>query len=219
MTGRSLRETIASITAPKADLLDFDPDSAPDDPLTLFEEWLAAAVERGALQPNAVTLATASDGAVPSARTVLLKDVDDRGFWFATLSSSPKGEDIRENPRAALTFYWPQVARQVRVTGVVAPGPREVSDRDFRARHPAARAQAIAGEQSAPMPEDLVVAERVASARALLQEDPDFVPEVWSAYVVTPQTVEFWQATPEPGQVRVRYRHQDGGWVRERLWP
>ena len=215
----SLRDQLRSIRAPETDLPTFDPDAAPPTPGELFSEWLTAAIEGGVAQPNAMTLSTASAAGAPSARTLLLKDVDERGFWFASLSTSRKGADLAENPRAALTLYWREHGRQIRVVGAVRAGPRAVSEQDFRARHPVARAQAIAGDQSEPMPDGETVEKRIEDARDLLESDPDLVPETWNAYIVEPETVEFWQAAPGHEQLRLRYRREGDGWVGERLWP
>jgi len=196
----------------------FDPDAAPADPVALFIEWLEAAASVVS-QPAAVVLATAGEDGAPDARTVLLKDVTADGFWFASLSASPKGRQLAANPRAALVFHWREQGRQVRVTGRVQPGPRSRSDADFTARHPFARAQAIAGEQSEPMPGSDEVARRMADARARIDREPSFAPEAWTAYVVRPLALDFWQATDDHDQVRLAYRNEGGTWSRARLWP
>ncbi len=215
----TLRDRLRSIRAPEIELSDFDTDAAPTDPIALFGEWLASAIDSGVMQANAMTLSTASAKGTPSARILLLKDVTAEGFWFASLSSGPKGADLDENPRAALTLYWREQGRQVRVRGTVRRGPREVSEQDFLARHPVARAQAIAGKQSEPLPEEDTVQRLLASARELLQVNPEFVPETWTAYIVVPDSIEFWQAAAGHEQVRLHYRLRIDEWVRERLWP
>ncbi len=215
----SLRDQLRSIRAPRTDLPTFDPDAAPSTPYALFGQWLTTAIEGDVSQPNAMTLSTASKSGAPSARTLLLKDVDESGFWFASLSTSRKGADLTDNPRGALTIYWREHGRQVRVVGSVRPGPRAVSEQDFRARHPVARAQAIAGDQSEPMPDTDTVEKRLQIARNFLETDSDFVPDTWNAYIVEPETVEFWQAAAGHEQLRFRYRRVGEGWVGERLWP
>ena len=212
------RDLLHSIRPPKAELPEFDTDAAPADPIALFLEWTASAVDAGVSQLNAMTLSTATRGGTPSARTLLLKDVTEQGFWFASLSTAPKGEELAQNPHAALTLYWREQGRQVRVSGSVKPGPRAVSEQDFLARHPLARAQAIAGEQSATLPGSEVVAGLVASASELISFDPLFVPADWTAYVLEPSSVEFWQASGHD-QIRLRYTGSPDGWTRERLWP
>jgi pyridoxamine 5'-phosphate oxidase len=218
MSDSSFRDLLRSIRSPKAELPQFDTDAAPDDPIALFLEWTASAVDAGVSQLNAMTLSTATAAGVPSARTLLLKDVTADGFWFASLASAPKGEELAQNPHAALTLYWREQGRQVRVSGSVAPGPRAVSEQDFLARHPLARAQAIAGEQSTTLPGVEEVAGLVASASELIAVDPLFVPMDWTAYVLEPTSVEFWQASGHD-QIRLRYMLSPGGWTRELLWP
>lgn len=219
MSDSTLRDRLRSISTPDIEPPAFDSDAAPADPIGLFTEWLGSAIAAGVSQPTAMTLSTASADGIPSARTLLLKDVSPDGFWFASLSSGPKGADLAENPRAALTLYWREQGRQVRVAGNVRIGPREVSERDFLARHPIARAQALAGEQSRPLPAGDRVEGLLASARELLQVNPEFVPPTWEAYIVVPEWVEFWQATAGHEQIRLRYRRAQGEWLRERLWP
>lgn len=218
MSDISFRDLLRSIRPPKAEMPDFDTDAAPADPVALFLEWTALAADAGVSQLNAVTLSTATVGGVPSARTLLLKDVTEEGFWFASLSSAPKGQDLAQNPLAALTLYWREQGRQVRVSGSVAPGPRAISEQDFLARHPLARAQAIAGEQSTTLPGAEEAAALVASASELIEADPLFVPADWTAYVLEPTSVEFWQASGRD-QIRLRYTRSPGGWTHERLWP
>ena len=213
----TIGELLRSVRAPKIELPPFDTEAAPPDPLDLFASWLADAVDAGVLQPNAMVLTTASVTGMPSARTVLLKDVVDGGFWFASLDSGPKGADLATNPWAALTFFWPGRGRQVRVVGEVTTAERDVAERDFRARHPLARAQAIAGDQSAPLPGD--AQELVLQQVERLEREPEFVPDDWAAYKVTPHTMEFWAAAPGHEQVRVGYTRGDDGWRHERLWP
>jgi len=218
MSVPSFRDRLRGIRPADLEMPVFDTDAVPADPIGLFLEWVDSAVDAAVSQPNAMTLSTATPGGVPSARTLLLKDVTDDGFWFASLSSAPKGEELAQNPHAALTLYWREQGRQVRVSGSVKPGPRAVSEQDFLARHPLARAQAIAGEQSATLPEGDEAAALVASASELIEADPLFVPADWTAYVLEPTSVEFWQAAGHD-QIRLRYARVAEGWRRERLWP
>jgi pyridoxamine 5'-phosphate oxidase len=194
----------------------FDTDAAPEDPLDLFREWLASAIDAPVSQPHAMVLATADASGVPSARTLLLKDVTHDGFWFASLSSSPKGRDLAENPHCALTLYWREQGRQIRITGTATPGPREVSERDFLARHPLARAGAIAGAQSEPIVDE--EAAKSAAAKVIASDD-SYVPADWHAYRVEPDLVEFWQSGPDREQTRLRYRRENSAWNRAVIWP
>lgn len=213
----AIGQVLRSIRAPRIDLPRFDITAVPAEPLELFAMWLADAVEAGEMQPNAMVLSTASASGRPSARTVLLKDVVDGGFWFASTNSGPKGADLATNPVAALTLFWPGRGRQVRVVGDVTHGAREIAERDFRARHPVARAGAIAGDQSEAMPADAAV--KVQEQLARVEREPDFVPNDWVAFKVTPSTVEFWAAAPGHEQLRVGYTRGGDGWTHRQLWP
>ena len=219
MSEKSVRDILRHMPPFASDLPGFDTDAAPGEPLELFREWLAASVEAGVAQPHAMALATAGADGRPDSRTLLLKDVTDDGFWFASVGDSPKGRDIAANPHVALTFYWREQGRQVRVLGEARVGPREVSAVDFLARHPSARANVIAGRQSERMPADAEVQKLVDSARELIAEHPETVPDDWNAYVVKPQGVEFWQASRERDQIRLRYSATDDGWTKTVLWP
>jgi pyridoxamine 5'-phosphate oxidase len=219
MNYASWRDRLRELPVFGGDLPDFDPEAAPDDPLLLLADWLAAALEAKVSQPHAMALATADATGAPSARTLLLKDITPEGLWFATLQSSPKGQDLAENPRAALLLYWREHGRQVRVVGAVEAGSRALARADFLARHPNARAIAIAGAQSRPIPGEEEYAAAIREARERIEAEPDFVPESWQAYVVRPTEVEFWQAARERDQLRLRYRLAGTGWARELLWP
>jgi pyridoxamine 5'-phosphate oxidase len=117
-----------------SDLPDFDPATAPADPVALFKLWLDQALAAGVLQPHACSLATADGNGHPSARMLILKDIDDDGWHFATSRTSRKGRELSVNPAAALNFYWPQQGRQVRVAGPVVELSAEASAADWDAR-------------------------------------------------------------------------------------
>jgi pyridoxamine 5'-phosphate oxidase len=213
----SLRDRLRALKVFGGDLPTFNTDAAPASPLPLLVEWLNFAIDQQVSQPHAMAIATVSAGGVPSNRTLLLKDVDDDAVWFASLSSGPKGHDLAANPHAALTLYWREQGRQVRIVGTVEPGPRAVSEADFLARSPAARAGAIAGPQSEPISD---YEKAVDAARERIAAEPEFVPDDWTAYRVIPRSVEFWQAERARDQVRLRYtRTADGGWTTDILWP
>lgn len=219
MSDNSAAPGIRPPRTPEPVLPTFEPDAAPANPITLVEEWLAFAIASGVSQPKVMTLATASAAGIPSARSLLLQHLTSEGFWFSSLADTPKGRELAENPCAALTLYWRENGRQVRVTGAVTVGPRSIAEEDFRARHPNARARAIAGKQSEILPIAGEVSERTAAAVEQLSGEPQFVPPDWTAYVVAPDTVEFWQAAVGHEELRLRYRRDRDGWVKERLWP
>lgn len=215
----SIRQLLKRAKKSSPDVAGLDPESVPESPMDLFVDWLETAVEGGVTEPQAMTLSTVDHAGTVSARTLLLKDVDD-AFWFASSSLSPKGRQIRENPRVALTLYWREQGRQVRILGDAGPGPRETSVADFTARHPDSRAVAIAMPQSTPVDDDEKAKQALDAAKARIADDDDFAPDDWTAFRVVPTCIEFWQATTGRDQVRVRYdRSAPTTWTRSRLWP
>ena len=216
-TPASLRNRLRALKVFGEDMPELVPDAAPRDPLELLRDWLEEALAQNVAQPHAMTLATSDAAGAPSARTLLLKDLTEEGLWFASLSSSPKGRDLTENPRAAVVLYWREQGRQIRVVGAIERGPRDVARADFLQRHPNARSTAIAGHQSTPIGADHN--DLQADAQARVNADPDFVPEEWVAWILRPQTVEFWQAARHREQTRLRYEKVDGDWQRDLLWP
>lgn len=200
------------------ELPEFDPGQAPATPQELFHQWLFEAAEH-VLAPHAVTLSTVDPDGLPDARVVILKDVDDTGWYVSTSADSPKGVQLSKSPHAALTFFWPGRGRQVRLRGPVTVAAPEVSAADFTDRSPAARAESLVGHQSEVLedPADLLRAAEEAERR--LRANPAVVPESWTRYRVSPTAVEFWQASHDRRHTRLRYRREHGTWLTERLWP
>jgi pyridoxamine 5'-phosphate oxidase len=130
----SFRVHLRSLPDFPADLPEFDPDSAPSDPVELFKQWLDEALAASVLQPHACSLATADINGQPSARMLILKNIDDDGWHFATSRTSRKGRELAVNPQAALNFYWPEQGRQVRVAGAVVELSADASAADWQAR-------------------------------------------------------------------------------------
>jgi pyridoxamine 5'-phosphate oxidase len=191
----------------------------PPDPLTLFRRWYAEAERAGVPQPDAMTLATAGSRCVPSARMVLFKGVEAGSFLFYTNYESLKGRDLAVNGKAAIVFYWSATRRQVRVSGVVRPVSRALSDAYFHTRPRGAQLSALASRQSR------VVASRTVLERAvaeLARRYPDEVPRPadWGGYALRPTWIEFWENRADRLHDRLRYvRLRAGGWRRERLSP
>ncbi len=194
---------------------DVDPD-----PFKQFAVWFEQAQRATTTEPHAMTVATASRDGIPSARTVLLKNFDERGFVFYTNYESAKGRDLVENPRAALLFYWPELERQVRISGAVERIRREESERYFHSRPRGSQVGAAVSRQSEVIPSRAVLAAAVARFEARHDGREIPLPEDWGGYHVNPNTFEFWQGRPSRLHDRIRYLQQpDGSWRIERLSP
>jgi pyridoxamine 5'-phosphate oxidase len=186
------------------------------DPLAQLRAWRAEA--KGAEGGDAVTLATATREGVPSARMVLLKDVDERGLTFYTGYESRKGRELEENPRAALVIYWHELGRQVRVEGAVERVAAEDSDAYFASRPPGSRLSAAVSPQSEAIQGRDELEQAVAALREQVGEDVPR-PATWGGYRLVPSYWEFWQHREDRLHDRFRYRPEGGTWIVERLAP
>lgn len=202
-----------------ADLPAFDPDAAPERPGLLFADWLRHAIDAGVREPHAMTLSTVDADGRPDARTLILKGLEGDEWLFASVADGPKGRQLAAMPAAALTFYWPQLGRQVRVRGEVTTSDAAASAADFLARSPSARAEVFLGHQSEPMPD--VAAARVSLELAVMDlgRSPDLVAPSWTLFRVHADEVQFFQASPDRWHIRLRYTLAEDGWVRERIHP
>jgi pyridoxamine 5'-phosphate oxidase len=195
-----------------------DETHADADPIRQFAHWWDEAVKSQLPEPNAMTLATADASGRPSARVVLLKGFDDRGFVFFTNYESRKGAELAANPRAALLFFWPELERQVRIDGDAQRVPAAESDAYFRSRPLASRIGAWASPQSRPISGRAWLMARVAEMGMRHGLNPDRPPH-WGGFRVRPQAIEFWQGRPSRLHDRLLYTRADGTWQRQRLAP
>lgn len=194
-------------------------DAVAADPMTQFGAWFADAVDRGVAEPDAMCLATASSSGVPSARMVLLKAYDERGFVFATNYGSRKCREIAANPAVALTFRWALSERQVRVEGLARRATAVESDLFWNARPYGARLGALASAQSSVIPSREYLDERVAALDAEYAGGDVPRPRGWGGIRVVPETVEYWQGRPDRLHDRLRYVRRGRRWAVERLAP
>lgn len=191
----------------------------PPDPGLLFREWLETAIAEGVREPNAMTLATVDAEGQPSARTVLLKGLDERGFSFFTNHASRKGRELAANPKAALVFFWKECERQVCVRGAVSRLGREESAEYFQSRPYGSQIGAWVSEQSAVIPDRQWLEQREQVLKARHAEGQVPLPPTWGGYVLAPKAMEFWQGRPSRLHDRILYEWKDGAWTHCRLSP
>lgn len=189
-------------------------------PMEQFQRWLALAAEADPNDYTSMTLATAGREGRPSARIVLLKGYDERGFVFFSNYESRKAGEMAENPSAALLFYWPAFERQVRIEGRVEKTSREESEAYYRTRPRGSRIGAWASRQSTVIGERAELEEQVRAIEERFPDDDIPPPEYWGGYRLVPERIEFWQGRPDRLHDRLRYRRlPDRSWTVERLSP
>ncbi|RQS75053.1 pyridoxamine 5'-phosphate oxidase [Burkholderia sp. Bp8963] len=195
-------------------------DAAPS-PFAQFDRWFKEALAAKLPEPNTMTLATVGENGRPSARIVLIKAVDERGFVFFTNYESRKGHDLAANPYAALLFYWIELERQVRIEGRIEKTSAEESDRYFASRPLGSRIGAWASEQSAVIDNRALLEAREREISARYGDDPPRPPH-WGGYRLVPDTLEFWQGRPSRLHDRLLYTRDataPHGWTISRLSP
>ncbi|MFJ6617404.1 pyridoxal 5'-phosphate synthase [Kitasatospora sp. NPDC091335] len=222
---RSVPELLLGRPPMARPLPSFDHEAAPAEPGPLFVDWLATALHAGVLDPQAFTLSTVDADGMPDARVLVLRDIDPAGTgWnFSAAADSPKGRQLADHPAAALTVYWPQLGRQVRVRGTVERAADLVAAAEFATRSPAARVGALVGRQSESLGSLAEYDEAVAVARRRLETHPDAVAPGHAVYTLWAHEVEFWQGDAERRHVRLRYTRtgpvSSPEWSRTLLWP
>ena len=189
-------------------------------PVQQFEKWWQEATEAEIEEPNAMVLATASSDGVPSARVVLLKDYSEQGFVFFTNYHSFKGKQLSENPKACLVFFWKELERQVRITGLVEKIGAKQSDEYFQSRPEASRIGAWTSPQTQVIESREWLDEQFNKISKQMEGSNIQRPPYWGGFIVNPIIVEFWQGRPNRLHDRIQYTmEEDGKWKIERLAP
>ncbi len=199
----------------------FDEQNCETNPIVQFEKWFKEAQAVDNKEPNAMTLATSTADGRPSARIVLLKEVSDAGFVFYTNYTSRKAQDLETNPQCALTFYWSDLERQVRVEGQARHVTQAESEAYFRTRPKGSQLGAWASHQSKVVASRDVLDAKLSELESKYAGQEDIpLPEFWGGYRVVPDRVEFWQGRPNRMHDRIRYRRKgETEWVIDRLSP
>lgn len=189
------------------------------DPIALFSEWFTAARRAGITLPEAVCVATVGRDGAPSARMMLLKGFDERGFVFYTNYRSRKSRDLEANPQAAMVFHWVSLQRQIRIEGTVERLSLEESAAYFRTRPRGSQLGAWASEQSAELPDRSVLERRFREQRDRFKDEEVPLPPFWGGYRLSPTRIEFWQGRLNRLHDRLSYTREGQSWKRTRLYP
>jgi pyridoxamine 5'-phosphate oxidase len=189
-------------------------------PITQFEKWFNEAIQSGAAEPNAMTLSTVTEQGRPSARIVLLKGIENNRFQFYTNYQSHKGKELELNPACALTFFWPELERQVRIEGVCERVAAEVSDRYFSSRPRGSQIGAWSSPQSTMIKDRLILEARAKEIEKKFEGTEKLPrPKQWGGYDVDAFMIEFWQGRPSRLHDRIQYNKVDDRWQINRLAP
>lgn len=195
-------------------------ENMPANPYQLFEEWIKTAIDSGVHEANAMTLATVNSKGRPSARIVLLKGISENGFSFYTNYESQKGQELQENPFAALVFLWKENERQVRIEGSVTKMSKEESQKYFDSRPRESRISAISSPQSQIISDyQELLDRRQKVSEDLLENQEIAVPNYWGGFILNPDKIEFWQGRPNRFHDRFVYTKKDKIWSINRLAP
>ncbi len=194
--------------------------SITSDPLSLFEQWMSEAVKAEVAEPNAMVLSTVSADGIPSSRIVLMRDYSSDGFVFFTNYNSRKGQNIQANDHACLLFFWPDLERQIRITGKIKKTSEKVSDEYFMSRPRESRIGAWTSAQSSRISSRDELEQRYAELEKSFQEKDITRPPHWGGYVLAPVEIEFWQGRPSRLHDRILFEKESNDeWKVSRLAP
>jgi len=191
----------------------------PHNPMEVFNVWLDFAINSGLTEPNAMTVATATADGKPSARVVLLKEVNDKGFVFFTNYMSRKGRELIVNPEVAIVFDWHDLERQVRVEGRAEKLSAEESEAYFNERPEDAKIGAWASPQSKIVKDREELEKHLEEIEEQFEDMPVHRPSHWGGYLIRPSVIEFWQGRPSRMHDRIVYYKTEDGWTMHRLAP
>jgi pyridoxamine 5'-phosphate oxidase len=189
-----------------------------EEPLALLDRWLAEARAAGVPEPGSVAFVTVGEGGRPSARTVLLKRLEDRALLFSSALWTRKAREIEDNPHVALLFYWPTIGRQIHITGQAAVAERELAVELFSERELSHRVQTLVSRQGEPIEDVEPLRARHAHLMDALEAAPECPPD-WGALRVVPDAVEFWRQAPDRMHDRLLYQRSGERWRSSRLSP
>lgn len=194
-------------------------DSVNSDPIQQFIRWMDHALLSKVLEPSAMTVATVNQFGQPSARTVLLKHINDKGFVFYTNYNSQKGKDLAENNRISLLFFWPELERQVRIEGIVEKISKKESEEYFHSRPLGSQIGAVISPQSEVIKGRDILNNRVKEMELKYKDEVVPMPEHWGGYLVMPHKIEYWQGGASRLHDRLVYTKTNSGWKIQRLAP
>jgi pyridoxamine 5'-phosphate oxidase len=200
--------------------LSLDKSTVEADPLRQFEKWFQEVMNAGCMEPNAMHLATVNADGRPSSRIVLLKGLENSKLQFFTNYQSKKGKELENNPACALTFFWPELERQVRIEGLAGRVETGVSDKYFQSRPRGSQIGAWASPQSSLIQDRKILEQRSAELEKKFEnKNPLPRPNQWGGYEIEPVLIEFWQGRPNRLHDRIQYTRVDGQWQIHRLAP
>lgn len=215
----SLAHKLAEISTLTGAMAPQDFEDTPAQPSELFSLWIQDAIDAGEREPHVFTLSSVDQNGAADARVLVLKDVTDDGWFFAANATSPKGRQLARNPNAALTWYWPATARQVRLRGGVRVCPARDGLDDFVSRPKQARASIMSGRQSEPLATWSEYEATLAANMEQIALAPEPETTSWTMYQVQAISAEFWQSDARRRFTRVLYTKSGEGWVKTLLWP
>lgn len=190
-----------------------------ENPIEQFKIWLEEAFNAEVFEPNAMTLATSTFQGRPSARTVLLKNIQEDGFIFFSNYESKKGVQLLQNPYASMVFYWPELERQIRIEGKVIRSSDELSDQYFKTRPKGSKLGAWASPQSQVIPNRRYLDSLKSDFREEFENRTIIRPENWGGYILQPTIIEFWQGRRSRLHDRIEYVYENEEWIIQRLAP